>query len=104
MRSIWLGVCVGADHDDWDFGGLRLRLQLLEHFAAVNVGKVEIEQDELRVLGARHLESFSPVSAQIEISSRDGPTRTLSTKRKLGSLSFDVTDARFAVGAGAWFR
>src|SRR6476469_5229577 len=31
---------VGADHDDWDFGGLRLRLQLLEYSAAVNVGKV----------------------------------------------------------------
>jgi hypothetical protein len=42
--------CVGADDDDGDRGRLRVVAQLLEDLVARDVGKVEVEQDEGRVV------------------------------------------------------
>ena len=102
MRSIWLGVASALITMTGILRGLRLRLQLLEHFAAVNVGKVEIEQDELRVLCARHLEGFLARLGPDQI----GPGTVhedVFDQAEVGFAVFDVKDARMAVGAGARF-
>src|SRR5258708_1324258 len=50
-----------GESDDWNVAGLRIALESPRGFPAVDDGHFEVHQDDVRLLGSRHLAPFLAV-------------------------------------------
>ena len=64
------GGGVGADDDDRDRGGGGVVAQALQHLVAVDVGQVQVEQDERRAVLAGQLEAEAALHGRDDLDVR----------------------------------
>src|ERR1051325_3599657 len=51
--------CIRAQDDNWNLRGRRIALQLAQHFGAMHIRQIQIEQDQLRSMRTREFDTAS---------------------------------------------